>query len=93
MSSGAIERQVIVTWYTPEEKLPAEGITVVASISGRWENVTYDHAFALVEWFNDGLGFTMSEVPERKGFTVHAWCDLEPYGSQERVKEYFGGAT
>lgn len=29
-----IERQVIVTWYTPEEKLPAEDEGVIATVSG-----------------------------------------------------------
>lgn len=79
MSRLAIERQTIVTWYTPEEKHPEEGRIVVASVSGRKKNVTYDHTFTLVSWFEDGLGYTL-ENDELEEFTVHAWCDLEPYG-------------
>ena len=30
-----IERQVIVTWYTPEEKLPADDNFMVVTISGK----------------------------------------------------------
>ena len=40
-----IERQVIVTWHTPEEKLPPVGEIVVASISGRRGDISYDHAY------------------------------------------------
>lgn len=29
-----VERQVIVTWYTPEEKLPEEDVFVVVTLSG-----------------------------------------------------------
>lgn len=74
-----IERQTIVTWYTPREKLPKEGEIVIATISGCTKHVTYDHAFALVEWYADGLGFTLTDI-ELDEFTVHAWCDLQPYG-------------
>lgn len=75
-----IERQTIVTWYTPDEKKPPEGDIVVVSISGRQNaNVTFDHAFALAEWYDDGEGWTLSDI-EMESFTVHAWCDLMPYG-------------
>ena len=74
-----IERQTIVTWYRPDEKLPPEGDIVVATVSGRrGKNITYDHAFALVSWFPDGLGFALEDI-HLDEFTVHAWCDLEPY--------------
>ena len=74
-----IERQVFVTWYTPEEKLPEEGMAVVATVSGTAGCVTFDHALVIAEWFDDG------SVWEIEGFitvdiTVHAWCDIAPYG-------------
>ena len=76
-----IERQVIATWYKPEEKLPPEEWdTVLLTVSGEGENVKYDHAFALggydpdIGWYLDGF-----EEKALKDFTVHAWCDLEPY--------------
>lgn len=74
-----IERQVFVTWHTPDEKLPPEGDIVVVTISGKTKNMEYDHAFALAEWYSDGLGFELlSETLDE--YTVHAWCDLLPYG-------------
>lgn len=73
-----VERQMFVTWYTPEEKLPKEGYIVVASVSGSRENVCYDHAFMLVEWY-EGDGFYPTELDDMDDFTVHAWCDLVPY--------------
>ena len=75
-----IERQVIATWHRPEEKLPPEGQIVVASISGFTKHTTYDHTFALVEWYGDGLGWELTDDNNLDEFTVHAWCDLEPYG-------------
>ena len=80
-----IERQVIVTWYTPEEKLPEEGVITVASVSGMSKDKTiYDHAFVLVEWYeksgDDEAGWVLTDNDDLDMFTVHAWCDLEPYG-------------
>ena len=74
-----IERQTIVTWYTPKEKLPKEGEIVIVTISGCTKHVTYDHTFALAEWYSDGIGFELlSDTLDE--YTVHAWCDLLPYG-------------
>lgn len=50
MGKIAIERQVIVDWYKPEEKLPEPYLAVVATISGRRGHCHYDRAFALLEW-------------------------------------------
>lgn len=72
-----IERQVFITWYTPEEKMPPEDIFVVVTISGTGPYVT---ALMLAEWDSvegwiiDGLNADTEE------YEVHAWCDLEPYG-------------
>lgn len=76
-----IERQVIATWYTPEEKMPPEFYTVLATISGKAENATYDHALALLEWADDGQGWLPVEA-EFDELIVHAWCDIEPYGGK-----------
>ena len=76
-----IERQVIVTWYRPEEKLPPEGCTVVATISGKAGNVVYEKAMAMMEWASDGCGWMAADMDvEFDSLTVHAWCDLESYG-------------
>lgn len=80
---GIIERQVIVTWYTPEEKLPPEYHTVVVSISGHIGKTIFDHALETAEWADDGCGWMIYGVPHNEDdidITVLAWCDIEPYG-------------
>ena len=71
-----IVRQDIITWYTPEEKMPPEGECVVATVSGCSNNATYDHALCMVSLW-DG-GFVLEDL-ELDDFKIHAWCDLEPY--------------
>ena len=78
----AIERQTIATWYTPEERMPEEGIFVVVTFSGKYKHTTYDHALGVANWFNDGCGWEVDGLPERAEFTIDAWCDLEPYGGK-----------
>ena len=73
------ERQVIVSWYTPEEKLPPEGMLVVVSFSGKDGNRHYDRTIGIAEWFNDGCGWMICELSDDAEFLIHAWCDLEPY--------------
>lgn len=74
---AAIERQVIVTWFTPEEKLPEEDIGVLATVTARVKNREFVRAILTVfyckseGWYELDYGFTE--------LTVHAWCDLEPY--------------
>ena len=78
-----VERQVIVCWHKPEEKLPEEGTFVVVSYSGPLgKNITCDHALMIGSWFDDGLGWMIEGFPNylstNKG-TIHALADLEPY--------------
>lgn len=75
-----IERQTIVTWYTPREKLPVEDVLVVVTISGRGPYISYDHALMIASWAADD-GWTVEGLDtDTTQFTVHAWCDLLPYG-------------
>lgn len=76
-----IERQVIVTWYTPAEKMPEEFETVIATISGKSDSMEYDHAFGLVEWTGDQWDVSMVDI-DLAEYVIHAWCDLEPYGGK-----------
>jgi hypothetical protein len=81
----------LVTWYKPDEKHPPEGWIVLATVSGHRHDrhITYDHAFALVEWFDDGEGWYLTH-DYLDEFTIHAWCNVSPYNLdevQERVKE------
>lgn len=73
-----IERQVIATWYTPKEKMPPEGDTVLVTFSGKGGNITFDHSFAIASWFGDGEGWKLG-YDGFDYFTIHAWCDIKPY--------------
>ena len=77
-----MERQVITTWYTPEEKMPPDDIIVVVTFSGKDGNMAFDHALGTATWFNDGLGWLVTGLGEEAEFTIHAWADLEPYQSR-----------
>ena len=73
-----IERQVIVTWYTPEEKTPGEDEGVIATVSGDVNGtIIFSRAIMLMYWskdegwYSDDYNFTH--------LTVHAWCDLDAY--------------
>lgn len=75
-----VERQVIVTWYTPEEKLPEEDVFVVVTLSGTGPYTHYYHALMLASWSADDGWDVEGLDTDTTEFTVHAWCDLEPYG-------------
>lgn len=72
-----IERQVIVTWFTPDEKAPEEDILVIATISEKAGNFKFNHAIVTLYWDENGGWWSPEYVFET--LTVHAWCDLEPY--------------
>ena len=82
MSAPDSKRQVIVTVYTPEEKIPPDGLFVIATISGcdgRYKN--FDHCLAIAEYYADEGWFVEGIDTDVPGawLKVHAWCDLEPY--------------
>lgn len=74
---AAIERQVITTWFTPEEKLPEEDICVLATVTATAGNKRFIRTVLPVFYCKDEgwyeLDYGFSEMK------VHAWCDLEPY--------------
>lgn len=80
-----IERQVIVTWHTPEERLPQDDVGVIATISGEAHNIRFNHAMVNLYyceeegWYSTDYDF--SEL------TVHAWCDLKPYGGDDNERK------
>lgn len=79
-----IEKMVIVNWYEPDEKLPEEGVFTIVTFSGKAGSIRYEKTFGIAEWFNDGLGWTIHDIPEdAQDIVVHAWCDLEPYGGDK----------
>lgn len=79
-----IERQVITTWHTPAERLPEDDCFVIVTVSGKCDNVTYDHAFAIANYLEEDEDSWWFDDPLLERFhddiTVHAWADLEPYG-------------
>lgn len=75
-----IERQVITTWYKPDERVPEEGVFVVVTLSGKGPNITYDHTLKIAEYWDDEGWVIDSLDADTTEFVVHAWCDLEPYG-------------
>ena len=76
-----IERQVIATWYTPAEKLPPkEWDSCLLTISGEVGRTKFDHVFAIGGYDPDEGWYLDGELQEDiKDFTVHAWCDIDPY--------------
>ena len=84
MSKAARERQVIATWYEPKKKLPPTDQYVVITYSGKVGNRSFVNALGIGAyypgkgWFIDGLDEIESDC-----MTVHAWCDLEPYGGEK----------
>ncbi len=78
--------QVIATWYKPEEELPEDGITVVATVSGKVKDkaITYHRALVTAQWFDDGEGWMVDGV-EFDELTVHGWCDLDAWGLEHET--------
>lgn len=87
----AIERQVIATWYTPQEKLPPEDNHVLVTVSGSDKNTIYDHALQIGSWMDDGLGWLVEGFSDEAEVIVHAWCDIDPYGFKEDAYGYCKG--
>lgn len=88
MSKPEAERQVIVTWYTPEEKLPPEDVYAVITFSGRRNDYqSYEHAIGTGAYYSDE-GWMIEGMDETESdlMTVEAWCDLDAYGMKQSVK-------
>lgn len=73
-----IEKQVITVWYTPDKKLPQDGLIVVVTINGKSNGITYDHSLALGEYYTND-GWYVDGVASMHDVEVLAWADLEPY--------------
>lgn len=79
MKGKLVERQTIATWHTPEEAVPPDGEIFLVTVSGTDKNITYDHAFALAEYWHDE-GWLFHNVSREADLTVLAWSNIEPYG-------------
>lgn len=51
LNKAAAERQVIVTWYKPDEKLPQEDCDRIITFSGKLQNAEYNHALGIASYF------------------------------------------
>lgn len=80
MGKAAKERQVIVTWYDPAEKLPPEDESVVITFSGRNEQIEYEHALGTGLCYQGG-GWLIDGMDEFESdrMTIEAWAYLDPY--------------
>lgn len=77
--AAAVERQVIVTWHKPEEKLPPAGWDeVLCTVSGHGGGIEYDHVLDFMG-YSEKVGWFPWDEYKYVEFTVHAWCDLDPY--------------
>lgn len=74
-------RQQIITWHTPQEKLPEPGRKVLVTFSGKPKTMGYNHYLAVGEywkaerkWMIDGI------IPyEAEQRIINAWADIDPY--------------
>lgn len=73
-----IERQVIVTWYDPADKLPEEDMIVIATVSGSAAGLKFERT-PLPICYGGSKGGWYSLYIQLDDVTVHGWCDLEPY--------------
>lgn len=81
LNKAAAERQVIVTWYRPAEKVPPADYSTIITFSGKSKNVEYKHALGIASYF-PGEGWMIDGMDENASdrMTIEAWADLEPYG-------------
>lgn len=75
---GLVQKQVIVQWYTPEERVPQNDFAVLATVSGKAKGVEFKHVLMIMIYDTEEGWFSMEY--EFDELTVHAWCDLRPYG-------------
>ena len=51
LNKAAKERQVIVTWYRPAEKVPPADYSTLITFSGKLKNDEYNHALGIASYF------------------------------------------
>ena len=74
------ERQVIATWYTPEEKLPESDMCVLATVNAASNNLTWLNSFMLLEYsYDDQCWYPWDSIVDLDSLEVIAWCDIAPY--------------
>lgn len=86
-ANGTKGRQVIATWYTPEEKLPDDDGLYVVTFSGTTKDIAYSYSHALgvamccYEYEDEDSAWWIQGLSIEDSFKMHveAWCDLDVY--------------
>ena len=74
------ERQVIVSWYTPSEKLPESDNIVLATVNAKAHGFIWNKTFMLLEYsHHDQCWYALDVEVKPDELEVLAWCDIEPY--------------
>lgn len=72
---AASVRRQIITWYTPQEKLPERGRSVLIMFSREPIIIRIGEYWPEEKkWVIEGMSLYATEHA-----TVHAWADVEPY--------------
>lgn len=89
-----IEKQVIVNWYKPDQKLPPDGEAVPATVSGKSGSHYIQHALVTAEFYEGEGWFVEGFDTDKKGawLVVHAWADLEPYEVNKKQSKELAAA-
>lgn len=65
LALAALREQEERRWIPVTERMPESDNQVLAIVSGRWKNVTFDHAYELASWSAD------------EGWIIEAWPEME----------------
>ena len=74
------ERQVIVTWTTPGERLPDPDMYVVVTVNAQAGGSSWENALMTGAYYDDTDEWEIVGLPEEADYEVVAWADLDPYG-------------
>lgn len=71
----AIREQEERRWIPVTERMPQSDNQVLVIVSGRWENITFDHAYELASWSAEE-GWIMEAWPELENPEVTHWMPM-----------------
>ena len=66
-------------WREADQEKPPEGKDVLCCISGKWDHIIYDHAYAVGSYWTEDEEWEFDCVPahESDRVTVHQWKRIE----------------
>ena len=68
-------KQIII-----KKKKKRRSLTLPDTVSGRYDNATFDHVLKIATYWPDEDAWDIEEFSKAKDVVIHAWCDIEPYG-------------